>query len=158
MKGNIKVRLLSVIIAVGVGAVASFFTQGGMNIYDNLSVPSPVPPAAVFPIVWTLLYILMGLSAAMIWENKNPELAGIRARALGVYAMSLFVNFTWCFIFFNFREFGAAFFWLVLLLVLIVKTIFDYRKINPTAAYLQIPYLLWVTFAGYLTLGIWQMN
>ena len=159
MKDQIKTYLVSVLIAMGVGALAAYFTSDGMrSLYATILVPPLAPPAAAFPLVWTLLYALMGVSAAMIWRERNPENRATRKCALGIYALSLFVNFSWCFIFFGFRSFGFAFAWLLFLLILILKTIVEYKKINSVAAYLQIPYFIWVCFAGYLTCAIWLMN
>lgn len=155
---NITAYVFSVAIALGVGSLAGYMTRDGMQIYSDIVVPALAPPSVVFPVVWTILYVLMGISAAMIWEDSNPDNKTVRGRALLVYATSLIANFAWCFIFFNFREFGAALIWLFLLWILIFKTIWDYARIRPLAAYLQIPYLIWVSFAGYLTASIWLLN
>ena len=159
MEEKLKVYAVSVLIAVGAGALAAYLTEAGMqSLYATINKPALAPPAILFPIVWTVLYFLMGISAGMIWREKSPEKAAVRRRALIVYALSLAVNFSWCFVFFGWRSFGFAFVWLLLLLALIIKTICEYRKINPQAAYLQIPYALWVCFAGYLTCAIWVLN
>lgn len=159
VKNKINVYVVSILIAMGTGALASYFTSEGMQtLYAEIQTPPLAPPAIVFPIVWTLLYFLMGMSAAMIWANDEPEKASTRRRALVVYAASLAVNFSWCFVFFSFRAFGLSFIWLLALLALILKTICEYKKISPRAAYWQIPYAIWVCFAGYLTCGIWLMN
>lgn len=155
---NFAAYVLSVAIALGVGSLAGYMTRDDMQIYSDIVVPVLAPPSAVFPIVWTILYTLMGIGAAMIWTDTAPDKKEIRMRALVVYATSLVANFAWCFIFFSFREFGAALIWLFLLWLLILKTILDYARIRPLAAYLQIPYLLWVSFAGYLTASIWLLN
>ena len=99
----------------------------------------------------------MGISAAVIYTSHSASVAQ-RKRTLYTYAASLVVNFFWSIIFFNMRAFAFAFIWLLLLLYLIIKTIIQYREIEPTAAYLQIPYALWVAFAGYLNFGIWYLN
>ena len=98
----------------------------------------------------------MGISAAIIYNSDVPQKQ--KEGALLTYALGLAVNFFWSLIFFNLRAFLFAFLWLLLLLYLIIKTILQYYKINKLAAYLQIPYAVWVTFAGYLTLGIWWLN
>lgn len=158
MKIQTPVYVISVMLALSVGSLAAWMTQDSMAIYAEIAEPPLSPPAYWFPPVWTLLYFFMGLSAARVWLSETPEKARNRKLGLAFYGLSLFVNFTWCIIFFNYRAFGAAFVWLLLLLGLIVATIFQYRKVCPVAAYLQIPYALWVTFAGYLTLGIWVLN
>lgn len=159
MKERIRIYIASVLIAIGTGSLAAYFTSSGISsFYATINVPPLSPPSEIFPIVWTILYFLMGISAADIYLDSLPGNAKTRRRALMFYGLSLFVNFSWCFIFFSFRAFGFAFLWLLLLLVLILKTIFEYRKINPRAAYLQIPYALWVCFAGYLCFSVWTLN
>lgn len=157
MKQKIKPYVISIAISLAVGIISALLTRGNMNIYKEVVTPPLSPPSFLFPVVWTVLYILMGISAAMIYTDKYASKRQ-KDLALYTYAASLFVNFFWSIIFFNMRAFLFAFIWLLLLLYLIVSTILQYRKINPTAAYLQIPYALWVTFAGYLNFGIWFLN
>ena len=154
---KIKPYIISVLIALGVGGLSAFFTRNSMDLYSTINTPPLSPPSILFPIVWTILFLLMGISAAMIYTDTNASQLSKKS-ALSTYALSLIVNFFWSIIFFNFRAFLFAFIWLLLLLFLIVRTIMKYYKINPTAAYLQIPYLVWVTFAGYLTFAIWLLN
>ncbi len=157
MKQKIKPYIISIAVSLGVGMISAFLTRGNMNIYEEVVTPPLSPPSFLFPVVWTALYILMGISAAMIYTNKNRQKRH-KDKALYTYATSLFVNLFWSIIFFNMRAFLFAFIWLLLLLYFIISTILQYRKINHTAAYLQIPYALWVTFAGYLNFGIWFLN
>ncbi len=154
---KIKPFILSIVIALAVGGLSALLTRNNMSLYSDVSTPPLSPPSWVFPVVWTILFILMGISAALIYTNKTaPEHQKRSARY--TYALSLLVNFFWSIIFFNLRAFLFAFLWLLLLLFLIIFTIMKYYKINKTAAYLQIPYALWVTFAGYLTFAIWWLN
>lgn len=149
--------VVSVLIALSVGGLSALITKNNMSVYlENIS-PPLTPPSWVFPVVWTILFILMGISAAMIYTNKTTPYSKKRS-ALLTYSLSLLVNFFWSIIFFNLRAFFFAFIWLLLLLFLIISTIIKYQKIDKLAAYLQIPYALWVTFAGYLTLAIWLLN
>ncbi len=157
MTKKIKTYILSILIALGVGGLSALSTRNNMSLYRDIITPPLSPPSVLFPIVWTVLFILMGISAAIIYLDKDAKPADIDS-ALLTYALSLIVNFFWSIIFFNQRAFLLAFIWLLLLLFLIVRTIVKYYKINPTAAYLQIPYALWVTFAGYLTFAIWYLN
>lgn len=151
---NVKSYIISIVIALLVGGISAFLTSGNMNIYKELITPPLSPPGILFPIVWTILYVLMGISSALIYnENRNDK-----NKALLTYGISLFFNFTWSLIFFNMRNFFFAFIWIIFLFVSILQTIIEYFKINKIAAYLQIPYLLWVAFAGYLNLGIWILN
>lgn len=157
MKKQTRIYIISVAISLGVGIVSALLTRGNMNIYEEVSTPPLSPPSFLFPVVWTVLFVLMGISAAMVLTTGTSPLVK-RKNALSVYGMSLFFNFFWSIIFFNLRAFLIAFVWLVVLLALIILTIVKYFKINRTAAYLQIPYALWVTFAGYLNLGIFILN
>ena len=157
MFSKLKPYIISILIALAVGGTSALLTVGNMNIYSEIRTPPLSPPSILFPIVWTVLYILMGISAAMIYTDKISTKKE-KAEALLPYSSSLIVNFAWSIIFFNFRAFFVAFIWLLLLLYLIIKTVIEYKKINSLAAYLQIPYAIWVGFAGYLNLGIWLLN
>ena len=156
MKEKIKSYVFFILSALAVGGLSAFFTRNNMDINNDLLMPPLSPPPILFPIVWSILFILMSISAAMIYNSDAPK--SQKNTALNIYALSLAVNFSWNIIFFNLRAFGFAFFWLLLLLFLIILTIIKYFKIQKIAAYLQIPYALWVTFAGYLTAGIWWLN
>lgn len=157
MKRKIIPYIISVAISLGVGIISALLTRENMNIYEEVSTPPLSPPSFLFPVVWTVLYVLMGISAAMVLTTGTSPLAQ-RKEALTVYGLSLIFNFFWSIIFFNIRAFLFAFIWLIALLALIILTIIRYFRINKTAAYLQIPYALWVTFAGYLNFGIWMLN
>lgn len=157
MKQKIRIYAVSIVISLGVGVVSALLTRDNMDIYTQVKTPPLSPPSILFPIVWTILYILMGISAAMVFTTKTASLKE-RKDALSVYGLSLFFNFFWSIVFFNIRAYFFSFIWLIALLFLIILTIFRYAKINRTAAYLQIPYALWVTFAGYLNAGIWLLN
>ncbi len=152
-----KPYIISILISVGTGLLSAFFTRDNMNLYEEISTPALSPPAILFPIVWTILYVLMGVSAAIVYNSVSVN-SDKRAKALFTYGLSLVVNFFWSIIFFNMRMYFFAFIWLILLWVLVLKTILEYSEINKGAAYLQIPYLLWVTFAGYLTFSIFLLN
>lgn len=156
MNGKLKSYVISILIALGVGGLSAFFTRNNMNMFDSIKMPPLSPPAILFPIVWTILFILMGISAAMIYNANAPQAQ--KNSALLTYGISLFFNFFWSIIFFNLQWFLFAFIWLLILLFLIIRTIMKYYRIKPLAAYLQIPYALWVTFAGYLTFAIWLLN
>ena len=156
VKRNWKTYLFWVGLAEAVGALAGFLTREGTEIYRYAIEKPPLsPPAVVFPIVWSVLYALMGIGAARVsLTPQSPE----RSRALNLFVVQLVVNFFWSLIFFNAQAFGFAFLWLLLLWLLIVWMIAAFRQVDKPAAQLQIPYLLWVTFAGYLNYGVWQLN
>lgn len=157
MKKCVTPYFYSILFALGVGGLSALLTSGNMDIYSEITKPPLSPPTILFPIVWTLLFTLMGISAALVYCTKTASRREINS-ALLTYGLSLFVNFFWSIIFFNFRWFFAAFIWILLLIYLIIRTIMKYRRINPKSAYLQIPYLLWVGFATYLTFAIWLLN
>ena len=149
-----KPYIFSILLALTVGGLSALATANNMNIYDKINMPPLSPPGWLFPVVWTILYILMGVSAAMIFKSDDE----LKDDALFIYAVSLVLNFSWSIFFFNMQSFIVAFIILVGLWLSIIITIIKYYKINPIAAWLQIPYLLWVTFAGYLNFAIILLN
>lgn len=152
MKNSFKTYAISILATLAVGGLSALLTSGSMDIYQSIVRPPLSPPSVLFPIVWTVLYILMGISAAAVWSSTAA------GNAIGVYIVQLIVNFLWSIIFFNFRAYLAAFVWLILLWLLIAAMINKFRKIKPWTGFLQIPYLLWVTFAGYLNFMIFVLN
>lgn len=149
-----KPLILSILISVGVGVLSSFFTSNSMGLYDNLEKPPLSPPGWLFPVVWTILYVLMGISAYLVYRSDSPE----KGRALVIYATQLLVNAVWPILFFNLQAYLFAFLWLLLLMALVILMIRSFYKVDPRAAYLQIPYLLWLVFAGYLNLMVYLLN
>ena len=139
-----------------VGGLASFLTRGGMGVFMQLNQPPLSPPGWVFGVVWTILYILMGVSSYLVIQSGVEE-EEIN-KALSVYVYQLIVNFLWPTFFFNFGWFFFAFLWLVLLWVLVFIMIRRFYDISKLAGILQIPYLIWLTFAAYLNLGVWLLN
>ena len=156
MRKQWKPIILSILVAEAVGALSGFLTREGMKLFtDAVAQPPLSPPPLLFPIVWSILYALMGYGSARIWlSTPSPD----RSRALNLYAIQLVVNFFWSLIFFNAQAFGFAFFWLLLLWVLVLLMILAFDKVDPLSAKLQVPYLIWLTFAAYLNLGVWYLN
>ena len=156
MKRNWKTYLLWIALAEGVGAVSGWLTREGTEIYQQTVLqPSFAPPPLVFPVVWGILYALMGIGAARIWMSEE---SGERARGLRLYGVQLFMNFLWSIFFFNFQAYGFSFIWLLLLLAAIVLMTLSFYKTDKISAYLQIPYILWVSFAAYLNYMVWMLN
>ena len=154
---KIKPYVFFIALSLGVGALSALLTRDSMNIYGEIVTPSFAPPAILFPIVWTVLYVLMGISAALVYTKR--EKAPLAARdGLVLFGVSLFVNFTWSLIFFGLRAFLFASLWVLLLFLLVAGTIYYYAKVSRAAALLQIPYLLWVAFATVLTVAIFLLN
>ncbi len=156
MKLKPKALIISLLISLGVGALSGFLTKDSMKIFESLTKSALSPPGVAFPIVWTVLFILMGVSAYLVWTSDAPRIQ--KQRALTVYGVQLAANFLWSIIFFNLDAYLFAFIWLLLLWVLIIAMIYLFSKISKPAAYLQIPYLLWVSFAGYLNFAIYLLN
>lgn len=157
MWAKLKPYFISIFIALCVGGLSAFLIRKNIYIYSLLRKPPLTPPAILFPIVWTPLYILMGISCARICTQraKYPDEV---FDALLNYTLQLIFNFLWPVIFFNMYTFLFALIWLVVLWTSILKMIFKFSKLDTTAAYLQIPYLLWVTYAGYLNFMIYLLN
>ena len=156
MRRNMKSYIIGILIPLAVGLLSAYLTRDSMDLYESIVRPALAPPGIVFPIVWTILYTLMGIGSVMICNTDAPEQD--KSRALTLYGLQLAVNFFWSILFFNQRAFLTSFVWLLLLWALIVAMILSFRKINKIAAWLQVPYLLWVTFAGYLNLMIYLLN
>jgi len=156
MKSKWKTYALWILFAEAVGALSGWLTREGTKLYNATVVQPPLsPPSAVFPIVWGILFALMGIGAARVYLAPA---SGARSLSLLLFLIQLAFNFFWSIIFFNFQAFGFAFIWLVLLWLLILWMTLSFRKVDKLAAWLQIPYLLWVAFAAYLNFGVWLLN
>ncbi|MBQ7124713.1 MAG: tryptophan-rich sensory protein [Oscillospiraceae bacterium] len=146
--------IVSILISLGIGGLSAFLTKDSMPIYSAINRPALSPPPELFPIVWTVLFVLMGIAAGIIWCSNGRQIDS----ALLFYGAQLVFNFCWTLIFFNFRAYLAAFIWLCLLLVLIGITMIKFFRIKKTAGWLLLPYFAWVCFAGYLNFMVWQLN
>ena len=155
-RANWKPYLAWILLSEGIGTLAGFLTREGTQLYSQVIFQPPLsPPAMVFPVVWIILYALMGIGAARVWlAPPSPA----RSRGLTLFLVQLVFNFGWSLIFFNLQAFGFALIWLAALWALIVGMLAAFRQIDRIAALLQIPYLLWVTFAAYLNFGVWMLN
>ena len=153
---DIGALIISLLISVGGGFIAGIFNKNSMMMYANLQKPAFSPPAILFPIVWTILYILMGIAAYRVYmvikETNTPKLP------LVLYGVQLLLNFLWPFLFFKFRLYGLAFIELVILFVFIILTTVAFFKRDKVAGILMIPYALWVAFAGVLNFFVWMLN
>lgn len=156
MQSKWKTYGLWILLAEVVGALSGWLTREGMEVYKAELVKPPLsPPGIVFPIVWVILFALMGIGAARVWLARPSR---ERNQALGVFALQLGFNFFWSIFFFNLQWFGFALLWLVVLWGLILWMTLLFRKVEPAGWWLQIPYLLWVAFAAYLNFGVWRLN
>ena len=155
-KKSIIPLIISVLLAEGVGFLSAFLSMSASSDYKSFNKPFFTPPGWVFPIVWTILFFLMAVAAYRIWlKGKSGEYV---TKALFLYGIQLLANFLWPIVFFRFRLYALGFLELLLLLVLILLTTFEFHKINKIAAYLMIPYITWVSFAGVLNYCIWMLN
>ena len=150
--GNVNWRTLAISLAIslGTGIVSSFLSGAGMEQYKALYQPPLAPPGWVFPVVWTILYILMGVAAWLVYETGKKE----SRQALALYGIQLVLNGVWSILFFGLQAYFLAFAWLLLLWLFIYLTIKQFLQVNRLAGILMLPYLIWVTFAGYLNLAI----
>ena len=140
---------------LAVGGLATLLA-GGMGSYKTFAQPPLSPPGWVFPVVWTLLYLAMGHASFRVYTREQNQRQ--RRLSLGLYLVQLFFNFLWPIIFFRFEAFLVAFGVLIALWIGIVATMWQFYKSDERAGDLLIPYLLWVTFAGYLNLGVYLLN
>ena len=155
MRVNWKKLLLFLAVPLAVGGLAALLS-GGMSDYAQLKQPPLAPPGWLFPIMWTILYLLMGYASyRVLTSGAAPE--DVRP-ALWVYGIQLFLNFLWPIFFFGQQWRLSAFFLLIALWILILVTMRLFSKIDERAGDLLIPYSLWVTFAGYLNFGIYLLN
>ena len=149
-----KPYLKSIVLPWAVGAVSAFITMKGMPYYEMQKKPSFTPPNIVFPIVWTIIYTLMGISAAKVNMSSDPK----KKEALKTYYLQLAVNFLWSVLFFGLHNYFLAFLCLLLLIILIINMIKEFAQIELNAAKLQIPYLIWCCFAAILNFSVWWLN
>lgn len=156
MRLNIKQLIICIAIPLLIGSLSAFLTRDSMTTFSRVIKPPLSPPGILFPIVWTVLYTLMGIASYLIISSDAAK-EDVQ-NAIFVYALQLGINFFWSIFFFNLQWYLFSFFWLLLLWTFILYTIVVFYRISKPAAYLLIPYLLWVTFAGYLNLGIAILN
>lgn len=155
-KFNLKRFLISISIPLLIGGLSALITSGNMDIYSSIVRPPLSPTSWVFPVVWSILYFLMGVSLYLVWNSDASE--NEKRRAFLLFVIQLFLNFIWSPIFFNKQWFLFAFVVLVFLWVVTLLMIISFYKISKPAGLLQIPYLLWLTFAGYLNFAIYLLN
>ncbi|MBQ7345992.1 MAG: tryptophan-rich sensory protein [Oscillospiraceae bacterium] len=151
-----KVYVFWVVLAEAVGIVSGLLSREGIMVFPEIVEQPPLsPPAVVFPVVWSVLYALMGLGAARIWLS---EPSSSRDRGLDLFVAQLVLNFFWTPIFFDLQAYGLALVWSLVLWSLVLWMILEYRKVDMIAAWSQVPYLIWSTFAVYLNAGVWASS
>ena len=153
MKIQWKKLIISIALPLAVGGVSALLTRKGMQDFASVPQPPLSPPAWLFPVVWTVLYILMGVACYLVWVSPQRD-----KNALFAYGIQLFFNFCWSLLFFGAKNYLFAFFWLLLLWAAILWTLVLFYRTRKPAGHLLIPYLVWVAFAGYLNLGVYLLN
>jgi tryptophan-rich sensory protein len=157
MKVDRLLKLIaSLLLPLGIGGIAGAFTTEAIpGWYATLIQPSFNPPNWVFGPVWTSLYILMGISFYLIWKTEASK---VRNRAILLFLVHLLLNFCWSFLFFYFKMIGLALLDIIALWIMIVVVLVHFYKIKPMAAYINIPYLVWVSFATALNMAYFFLN
>ncbi len=153
---NIKRLIFSIAVPLLVGALSAWLSGNQEGVFDSVAKPPLVPPSWVFPVVWGVLYTLMGISAYLV--GKADVADDVKRRALRFYYLQLAFNFFWSIFFFRFEWFGFSFLWLVALLILVIITAVLFYDAKRTAGWLMVPYVAWLAFAAYLNYMIWMMN
>ena len=156
LRGKWLSLALCLAVPLGVGGLSALLTRGSMAAFAALQKPPLAPPGWLFPVVWSILFLLMGCASWRVLGSGGPE-REIR-RALGLYGVQLGFNFLWSLIFFHFQAFGLALLWLLALWGLILGMLLTFRRVDRAAGWLLLPYLLWVSFAAYLNAGVWLLN
>ncbi len=146
--------LFFLLLPILVGFIAGLLIRDNVPYYQTLNKPPFSPPAILFPIVWTLLYLLMGYSSYLIFLSPSAK----KNAALSVYFLQLLCNFFWPLLFFNLQAYLTSFLWLVTLFLLVCYLCILFYEISHPAAYLLIPYVLWLVYAGYLNFGVYLFN
>lgn len=153
-KQKVLPLIIAIAIPLAVGGLAGVLTMNSMGFYETINKPPLAPPGFLFPIVWAILYTLMGISSYLIWKEHTAE----SRMALYIYAVQLILNFIWPLIFFNGRMYLFAFVWLLVLLATVIYMTVKFYEINKLAGLLQIPYILWLIFASYLNFATFLLN
>ncbi|MBQ0083731.1 MAG: tryptophan-rich sensory protein [Clostridiales bacterium] len=148
--------IIGIIVPLAVGGLSALLTMEGMKSFEIINKPPFSPPRIAFPIVWTILYILMGIASYLVYTARSPE--DKKTSALLFYGVQLVFNFFWSIIFFNMEAYLFAFVWLLIMIALIVVTTVKFYKINKWAGYLMIPYIVWCCIAAYLNFGVYLLN
>ncbi len=153
---KITTIIICILITEALGFTVGMLTREGTKLYSETMIKPPLsPPPILFPIAWTILYALMGIGLAVI---INSEASTLRTVAIGLFIAQLVFNLMWCFIFFTFRNYGAALGWIIVLFVLSVFMMRSFWAINNVAGLIQIPYIIWLVFATYLNAGVMILN
>lgn len=153
MRIDWKKLIIITVITFIVGTFFSFFTMNSMDTFKDLSKPINVP-GVLFPIVWSILYLLMSISCYLIVQSNDKD----KKEGIILYAIQLVINSLWTLIFFGLGAYLLSFIWIIILLIVVIIMLAKFYNINKIAMYINIPYVLWLLFAAYLNLGIYLLN
>ena len=156
MSQKLRELILCLAVPLAVGGLSAYLSMGAMEEFEALNQPPLSPPGWLFPVVWTVLFPLMGIASYLVVRAQASQ--NITKKALIFYGIQLGLNFFWTILFFNLGLRLVSFFWLILLWCIILLTTLQFAAIRRQAGYLMLPYLLWVIFAGYLNLGVYWLN
>ena len=154
---DFKKLAISCAVSLGTGALSAVISMPGMVNYQKAAKPPLTPPEWLFPVVWTILFLLMGISSYIVYTNRYSD-SETRKQALWIYGAQLLVNFFWPILFFNLSAYLFSFLWIILLLVLVIVMTKKFHTVSPLSGILQIPYVIWTAFATYLTFGVFVLN
>ena len=146
--------ILAIIIPLAVGGLSALITMNQMDLFETVAKPPLAPPRWLFPVAWTILYILMGIASYLLYIADTQE----GREALVLYGVQLFFNFFWSIIFFNLEAYWFALIWLFIMWIIILLLLIKSRKVDERAFWLLLPYFIWTTFAFYLNFGIAVLN
>lgn len=146
----------AIIIPLALGALSALLSREGMALFRLMNKPPASPPSRLFPVAWTILYILMGVASYLVFVSDASRVR--KGRALSFYGVQLAMNFFWPIIFFALEMYLTAFVWLAAMWILIVICTVLFYHIDTRAGYLMLPYAVWTVFAGYLNMGIYLLN
>ncbi len=152
---NLKSLIVNILIPLAVGGLSTVFGNA-IHGFDGINKPGITPPEILFPIVWSILYLLMGISSYLIYNSSASK--EVKKSAFTFYAIQLILNGLWTLVFFRFKLFFLAFIWVLVIILFLAITIYKFYKIKPIAGYLQIPYLLWLIFASILSYNVFLIN
>lgn len=155
-KSKYVINIALIVSPLLIGIASAILTSDMMQEYGSLNKPFLAPPTIVFPIAWTILYLLMGIAAALIYSKE--EYSEYRTVGLTLHMAQLILNFFWSIIFFNMKKYVFAFIWLIILWLVVISMLNNYKKISKTAFLLNVPYIVWLTFAAYLNLAVAVIN
>lgn len=155
-KIHLGTLILCLAIPVLTGVLSATITSSGMKAYASMNKPPLSPPAIVFPIAWTILYLMMGLALYLIVITPSDK--NLKGTAVLLFTIQLIMNFMWSIIFFKWGQYLAAFIWLIIMLCILIICAFRFYDINRSSAYLLIPYIVWLIFASYLNMGSFILN